>query len=61
MFVIIFSWQNPSTGLIVLSGCGTSGRIGFITAVSIVDKFIWSFILNDNHLCNNLNESQLLN
>lgn len=28
------SLQNPATGLIVLSGCGTSGRIGFLTAVS---------------------------
>nr|XP_022317514.1 glucokinase regulatory protein-like [Crassostrea virginica] len=24
--------ENPATGLIVLSGCGTSGRIGFLTA-----------------------------
>lgn len=26
--------QNPASGLIVLSGCGTSGRIAFLTAVS---------------------------
>lgn len=41
--VIIFL-QNPATGLIVLSGCGTSGRMGFITAVSFVDTFLWSLM-----------------
>ena len=26
-------FQNPADGAVVFSGCGTSGRIGFITSV----------------------------
>lgn len=47
--------QNPASGLIVFSGCGTSGRIAFLTAVSssslgieIKKLFCLHFLLNLN-------------
>lgn len=32
---LLFLWQDPQDSLVVLSGCGTSGRIAFLIAVKI--------------------------